>query len=91
MVAEGLVIFACLSSNGCSRTSSLYFTEHPEVKKYFDREGTYVEHYLGPYIIDTVGPALFVVGGGTGTIKLNKYFSVQINKQSGILTFRWDL
>lgn len=91
MLPEVLVIFACVNSTGCSETSSLYFQQNPDVKKKIDAKSEQVREYIGPSIVDTVGPLLFVAGGGTGTIKLNKYFSLQLKKDSGIVTFRCNL
>lgn len=91
MLSEALVIFACVNSTGCPETSSLYFSQNPELKKSLDQKAESIRQYVGPNFVDVVGPALFVVAGGTGTIKINKYFSLQLKKDSGILTFRWDL
>jgi len=106
MIQEMLVLLACTSNpsvhhgnsmeysytagSACGSTSSLYFSENPDVKIRLDKDEKMVREYIGPSIVDTVGPALFIVGGGTGTIKINKFFSVQLSKNSGILTFRID-
>lgn len=87
---EALVIFACMNGTGCTETSNQYFVVHPEVKQYIDREGQDLRKLFGPNLVDTAGPMLFVIAGGTGTIKLTKYFSLQANKQSGIISFRKD-
>jgi hypothetical protein len=104
VIAEGLVIFSCIvnppvhhgnsedssfnSGSACSSTSSLYFSQNPEVKTQIDKSEKIVTDYVGPSIVNTVGPALFVVAGGSGTIKINKYFSLQFTRDSGILSFR---
>lgn len=90
LLEEALVIFACIHGTGCSETSNQYFSVHPEVKEIVDHEGRVIREYIGPAVVDTVGPMLFVVVGGTGTIRLNKYFSLQINKETGTLSFRKD-
>lgn len=90
MLEEALVIFACLNGTGCSETSNQYFAVHPEVKEVVDREGRVIREYIGPTVVDTLGPAIFVVAGGTGTIRITKYFSLQFNKQNGIISFRKD-
>jgi hypothetical protein len=91
VLPEALVLFSCYHSYGCPQTSSLYFSQNPEVKKYIDRQEQKIEVFAGPILVDFVGPALYVVAGGTGTVKINKYFSLQINKQGGTLTFRLTL
>ncbi len=91
MLPEALVIFACVKNTGCSETSSLYFSQNPEVKREIDLKAEHLRNYVGPSVVDTIGPMLFVVAGGTGTVKINKYFSFQFNKESGILSFRCDL
>jgi hypothetical protein len=87
---EALVIFACVSSNGCSETSTEYFRRKPDVKEYIDQKGQRIRQYIGPTLVDTVGPMLFVVGGGTGTVHLHDHFNLQMNKQSATLVFSWS-
>jgi hypothetical protein len=107
MIEGLLVIFACVSNppvyhgdsvassyssgSACSTTSSLYFSQHPDVKMQIDKNEQIVKDYVGPTAVDYVGPALFVAAGGSGTIKLNKYFSLQFQKNEGLVTFRLDL
>lgn len=86
-----LVILACTTGKGCPQTSSLYFSQNPQIKKDFDKDAANIREYVGPSIVDTVGPALFVVAGGTGTVKINKYFSLQFKRDTGMVTFRYDL
>jgi len=91
MLPEMLVIFACVNNTGCSETSSLYFSQNPQVKKQIDFDTEQVREYIGPKVVDVVGPLLFFSAGGTGTIKLNKYFSLQLKKDTGIISFHEDL
>jgi hypothetical protein len=60
------------------------------MKKYFDHEAETARQFIGPKIVDNVGPALFVIAGGKGTVKLSHYWSLQFSKQQGILSFRVD-
>jgi len=90
VLPEALVIFACINNTGCTETSNQYFIYRPDVKRYIDHTGETARQFIGPKIVDTVGPALFVVAGGRGTIKLSQYWSLQFSKQDGIISFRVD-
>jgi hypothetical protein len=90
VIAEGLVIFSCLNHAGCSETSSHYYALHPEIREIVDFNEKRIKRYVGPVVIETAGPVLFVIAGGTGTIKLNRYFSLQFDRQSGTLSFKKD-
>lgn len=46
-----------------------------------------IEKFIGPTVIATVGPFLYAAAGGTGTVRLNKYFSLQLSTQKAILGF----
>jgi hypothetical protein len=46
-----------------------------------------VEEYVGPTVIQTIGPILYAAAGGTGTLRLNKYFNLQLSTQKGTLVF----
>lgn len=87
MLPEALVIFACVNSSGCSETSSHYFNTHPEVREIVKRNERIVEKFIGPYVIQTAGPLLYVVAGGTGTVRLSKYFNLQLSTQKSTLVF----
>lgn len=91
MLSEVLVIFACVNSTGCNETSDLYFFQNPEIKKQIDKEGRIIRNYVGPGLVDTIGPALFVVGGGTGVVHIRKQLDLQIRRDSAMLTFNWVL
>lgn len=90
MLSEALVIFACVNSTGCSETSSLYFSQNPEIKKAIDLKANQAKKYIGPKLVDTVGPLMYYISGGTGNINLHKHFNLQISKERGILVFNWS-
>ena len=90
MLPEALVIFACLNNTGCTETSDEYFRRYPQIKNYIDKEGQHVRQYVGPTIVDTVGPLLFIAGGGTGIIHLHNHFNLQLSKESAKLVFSWS-
>lgn len=90
LVEELIVIFACLNNVGCTETSNQYFTVHPEVKTYIDREAKQAREYIGPKLVDTVGPVLFVIGGGTGIIHVQEHINLQMTRDSGKLVFSWS-
>lgn len=86
MLSEALVIFACVNSTGCSPTSSLYYNTHPELKEFVDKTQIKVVEFVGPMTIQTLGPVLYMAAGGTGTVRLDKYFSLQLkSNKAGIL------
>lgn len=87
MLSEALVIFACINSTGCTETSNLYFHQHPDVKKLIDTNAESARQYIGPRIVDTAAPMLFVIAGGTGVVHLQKHFDLRISKDSSTLSF----
>lgn len=87
MLPEALVIFACANSTGCNETSSHYFNTHPEMREMVEANERKVAKFIGPTIIETFGPFIYVAAGGTGTLRLNKLFSLQMNTKTGTLTF----
>lgn len=87
MLEEFLVIFACINSTGCQETSTRYFEVHPEVKALVKEHERKVTQIIGPKFLQTVGPVLYTAAGGTGTVRLSKHFSLQLNKEKGTLTY----
>jgi hypothetical protein len=77
---EILVIFACLSSKGCTETSNLYYNTHPEIRQILKNSEDELKRRSNPFFISYVGPAIVAVAGGTGTVKINKHFNLQLNK-----------
>lgn len=90
MIAEGLVIFACFNSTGCAETSRLYYDTHPYTREALMNGEKLTKKYLGSVVIEIIAPALAVATGTIGTIRLNKYFSLQGNKQYVMLGFSKD-
>ena len=87
MLPEALVIFACIKSAGCNETSSHYYNTHPEFQEMVKRNEKEIQKFIGPAVIQTVGPIIFAVAGGTGTVRLNRYFNLQGSTQKGTLVF----
>lgn len=87
MLAEGLVILACTTSKGCTETSSHYYATHPEVREIVERNEKKVEKFIGPQVIAVFGPMIYVAAGGTGTVRLNKRFNLQLNHDGAKLVF----
>jgi hypothetical protein len=85
MLPEALVIFACLNSTGCTETSRHYYNTHPQIQVIAKKTVKIAKQYVGTVVIDTVGPVLFAAAGGTGTIRLGKHLSLQLNRDSAIL------
>lgn len=88
MLSEALVIFACVTSHGCSETSNQYALENPELVHRLEDEAKSCEKMVGPETVNTLGPLIYFVGGGTANIKLQESLYLQINKQQGILTIK---
>lgn len=91
MLAEALVIFACVNNTGCSDTSNLYFGQNPQVKSIIDKDAKEARDFIGPKTVDIIGPFLFLAAGGNGVIKIDKNFSVNANKSGGVIIFGLDL
>ncbi len=90
MLSEALVIFACVNSTGCSETSSHYYNTHPEIREIVKYNEKRIERFIEPTFIQVTGPIMFAAAGGTGTVRLNRYFSLQMNTKKGILMFNKD-
>lgn len=90
MLSEALVIFACINSTGCSETSSHYYNTHPEIREIVQKHEKLAEKYIGPVVIQTVGPVLYIASGGTGTIRLSRNWSLQLNQEKGTLAYRLE-
>lgn len=90
LLEEALVIFACINSTGCKETSTQYYSTHPEVKQMIERQERKVKEFVGPYLVEAIGPVLFVAVGGTGTVRLYKNWSLQISEETSMLSFRKD-
>lgn len=91
MLAEALVIFACVNNSGCSDTSNLYFGQNPQIKSIIDMDAKEIRQFIGPKIVDVFGPFLFLAAGGNGVIKFNENFSLNANKSGGVVVFGIDL
>lgn len=90
ILEEALVIFACMNSTGCAETSSQYYVVHPEVKRYIQHKENAAKNYVGPGVIETIGPFVYVAMGGTGNLRISKNFSFQLKREESMLTFRKD-
>lgn len=87
MLPEALVIFACLNSTGCQETSSHYYNTNPAFREVVEQNEKKVEKFVGPAVLQTVGPLLYAAAGGTGTVRLDKNFSLQISTKKGMIVF----
>lgn len=90
MIQEALVAFACINSTGCSETSSAYYNNNPEIKEMVKVAESQVNNFIGPTIVATLGPTIYVVAGGTGTIRLHRTLSLQVNKKQSVLMLGID-
>jgi hypothetical protein len=91
MLAEALVIFACVNNTGCPDTSNLYFSQNPQIKSMIDKDAMELRQFVGPKIVDIVGQFLFLAAGGNGVIRLDKNLSLNANKSGGMLVFGINL
>lgn len=94
MLAEMLVIFSCANSMGCSQTSTVYFATHPHIKEMVNRHGKKAEEvareFVGPATLHVVGPVIYMAAGGTGTVRLTKTISLQLNVQRTVIMYGLD-
>lgn len=86
-MGEFLVIFACLNSTGCKETSTHYYNTHPQMQEIIKTQERKVKRIVGPVFVETFVPMIAFSLGGTGSVRLNKYFNLQINKETTILGF----
>lgn len=91
MLPEALVLFACLNSTGCSETSTHYYNTHPEVREMIQKNEQKIERFIGPTLIQTLGPVLYIAAGKSGTMRINKYLSLQLSSQTSTLVFNKEL
>lgn len=82
---ELLVVFACLNSTGCKETSKHYYNTHSKVQEIVKNSEDLVKDYVGPVVIESIGPVLIFSTGGTGIVRINQKFSLQINRDHSIL------
>ena len=82
---ELLVVFACLNSTGCSETSNAYYQAHPEFQEMLRVNERRLKNFVGPTIVESSAPFLFVAAGGTGNFKLYGDFSLQIHQYKNTL------
>lgn len=90
MLPELLVVLACSNSVGCAETSSVYFNRYPEMREIVTNNEKKIEKMVGPVIIQVMGPVIYAASGGTGTLRLNKTLSVQINHSVSVLSYRME-
>lgn len=77
---ELLVILACLSSKGCSETSGAYYQAHPELQEMVKLNERRVKNFVGPIIMESAAPILFLAQGGTGNFKIYGPLSLRVKK-----------
>lgn len=90
VITEALVVLSCVTSKGCQQTSDHYYVTHPELRQIVKYDEEKIKNYLGPFIIEGIGPVLYAAAGGTGTVRLNRYFSLQINRDTNTLSYRLE-
>ena len=79
---EWLVIGLCASGSGCSHAASAYYAM-PEVKEFAAKAESNVKQEVGHTAVLTAGyvvPVIAAVAGRGGSLRLNQYFSVELNK-----------
>ena len=90
MIAEGLAIFACVNSTGCTETSRHYYNTNPQAQEIVKNSEKLVKRYVGPVVIETAGPILAFAAGATGTVRLHKYLSLQVSRERATLGFSME-
>ena len=82
-----MVALACIGSKGCTETSNLYYQTHKELREIMSVNEEKVRKVVGPVIIESVGPAFFVLAGGTGNLKIYRGLSLQFDKNKSNLIY----
>lgn len=92
MIQELLMSFACIHNTGCSQTSTLYYTTHPEITGIIQKNEDKAAKIVGapPQVVIYTTPALIYIVGGQASFKLNQYFSLQIKRSTNIVSFRYN-
>ncbi len=88
-IEELIVALACISGNGCSETTHVYYFYNPIVKERISHETKKVNNFIGNDII-VLAPIAFVIVGGSGSIKLSKYISLDLSKGEKSVSFKYD-
>ena len=92
---EFLIIGLCAGQFGCDKATQAYTLEHPEIQLSFDRAVDKAKAYVGPtvsdYIVPYTVPIFLLETRQTGTVRLNKYFSItgNLNSQSMNVNFTY--
>ena len=86
-MGEFLVVFACLNGTGCQETSTHYYNTHPQIREIIKTQEQKIKNIAGPVFVETFVPMAAFSLGSTATVRLNRYFNLQVNKDKTILGF----
>lgn len=86
---ELLVTIACLSGKGCPETVHLYYTYNPKVEAAIKQSTAKATAYIGQDVA-RLAPIAFIAAGGSGSVRINRYISLDISKGEGIVSFKYD-
>jgi hypothetical protein len=86
---EFILAGLCVGQIGCDKITQAYTLQHPEIQLSFDRAVDRAKAYVGPtvsnYVVPYTLPFMLMEAGQSGTIRLNKYWSVTGNLNSQIM------
>ena len=63
-----------------SETSNTYYHYHPELRQMVEYNEKRVKEFVGPFVVESAAPIMFVAAGGTGNFKLYGDFSLQVKQ-----------
>lgn len=87
MLQESLVILACSTNSGCSETANLYYQQNIELQQMIKTVESKALTVLPPLVTQYGAPFMYVVTGGTASIRLYGPFSINGNLKSQQLQY----
>lgn len=88
-IEELLVALACISNNGCSITTHVYYSYNPIVEQQIRLEAKKLNKYINQDV-EAIAPIVFIMAGGNGSFHLTKSISLDIKRGEGLVSFKYD-
>jgi len=82
MIQEFLVILACAQNQGCSPTSSAYYSTNPAFQRNVRHQANVIKEAAGPTVV-ALSPLIIFPVKKQAAIPLTKYFSLVVSERGG--------
>ena len=89
MIQELMVALSCLSNHGCSETIHVYYAYNPIVERMVVNDTKRVSKYVG-HDVAILAPIVFIMAGGSGSVRLTTYFSLDVSRNDKLFSFKYD-